>query len=128
MLDEQHHFTRRPALYPLLREMICVFLVLTECRGRGRVQIRVSLLHGLTEQPLFGSPEHEVDFASVSPVKRLVSRSGFGIVDSQVRAPTPCSSGTMVLKLKNAPATTVNVMNHDAGVRIIATFDDRVVS
>ncbi len=54
--------------YPFLREMICVFLVLAECRGRGRVQIRVSFIDDLHEQPLFGSPEHEVDFASVGPL------------------------------------------------------------
>jgi hypothetical protein len=54
--------------YPLLREMICVFLVLAECRGRGRVQVIVSFVDGLREQPLFGCPEHEVDFSSADPL------------------------------------------------------------
>ena len=60
--------------YPFLREMICVFLVLAECRGRGRVQIRVSFIDDLHEQPLFGSPEHEVDFASVGPLEQITLR------------------------------------------------------
>lgn len=55
--------------YPFLREMICVFLVLAECRGRGRVQIRVAFVDDLHEQPLFGSPEHEVDFSTVRPLE-----------------------------------------------------------
>jgi hypothetical protein len=57
--------------YPLLREMICVFLVLAECRGKGRVQVRVAFVDGLQEQPPFGSPEHEVDFATVGPLEAV---------------------------------------------------------
>lgn len=57
--------------YPLLREMICVYLVLAECRGRGRVQIRVSYVDDETERPVFGTPEHEVDFSGVGPLEAI---------------------------------------------------------
>jgi len=57
--------------YPLLREMLCVYLVLVECRGTGRVQIRVAFADSEPEQPVFGTPEHEVDFAGVDPLEAI---------------------------------------------------------
>jgi hypothetical protein len=57
--------------YPLLLEMICVFLVLADCQGRGRVQIRVAFADEEQERPLFGSPEHEVDFSGTSPLEAV---------------------------------------------------------
>jgi hypothetical protein len=57
--------------FPLLREMICVFLVLTDCRGQGTAQIRVSFVDGEQEQPLFGTPLHQLDFSGRSPLDSL---------------------------------------------------------
>jgi hypothetical protein len=57
--------------FPLLREMICVYLVLTECRGKGRVQVRVSYVDTTPEQVLFGTPEHEVNFSGVDPLETV---------------------------------------------------------
>ncbi len=71
--------------YPLLREMICVFLILAGCRGRGRVQIRFSFVDDLHEQPLFGSLEHEVGFTSVSPLEAV----GIPFRVRNCRFPTP---------------------------------------
>src|SRR5438067_1522526 len=57
--------------FPLLREMICVYLVLAECRGKGRVQIRVAFADNNPEEPIFGTPEHEVDFSGVDPLETI---------------------------------------------------------
>jgi hypothetical protein len=57
--------------FPLLREMICVYLVLTECQGRGTVQIRVSFVDDEPEQPVFGTPVHDLDFAGVGPLDAI---------------------------------------------------------
>jgi hypothetical protein len=57
--------------YPLLREMICVYLVLTECHGRGTAQVRVSYADAEPEQPLFGSPPRDLDFAGHTPLELL---------------------------------------------------------
>ena len=57
--------------FPLLREAICVYLVLTECQGRGTGQIRVAFSDSEPEQVLFGSPEHEINFAGQSPLDLL---------------------------------------------------------
>jgi hypothetical protein len=57
--------------FPLLREMICVYLVLTEGRGRGDAQIRVAYCDAEPEQLLFGSPVHELDFTGHSPLIAL---------------------------------------------------------
>jgi hypothetical protein len=54
--------------YPLLREMICVYLVLTDCHAVGTSQIRVAFIDDEQEQPVFGTPTHRVDFRSVSPL------------------------------------------------------------
>jgi hypothetical protein len=57
--------------FPLLREKICVYLVLAECQGRGIAQIRVAYSDSEPEQLLFGSPEHAVDFSGRSPLESL---------------------------------------------------------
>jgi hypothetical protein len=57
--------------FPLVREMICVYLVLTECYGTGGAQIRVAFLDGEFERPVFGSAEHHLDFAGHSPLELL---------------------------------------------------------
>lgn len=55
--------------YPLVRELICVFVALTECRGKGTIQIRVAFADETPERPLFGSAAHPVDFANVGPLE-----------------------------------------------------------
>jgi uncharacterized protein DUF6941 len=69
--------------FPLLREMICVYLVLTEGRGKGTAQIRVTYADSEPEQPQFGSPIHELDFSGHSPLESL------GVVFRLVACPFP---------------------------------------
>ena len=57
--------------FPLIREMLCVYLVLTECYGKGVAQIRVVSVDGEQEQPLFGSPPRSLDFAGHSPLEQI---------------------------------------------------------
>jgi hypothetical protein len=57
--------------FPLLREQICIYLVLTECHGRGIGQIRVAFSDNEPDQLLFGSPEHDLDFTGYSPLELL---------------------------------------------------------
>ena len=57
--------------FPLLREMLCVYLMLTECYGNGVAQIRVVYSDGEHEVPLFGSPEHRLDFTGHFPLEVL---------------------------------------------------------
>jgi hypothetical protein len=57
--------------YPLVREMICVFLVLTECQGRGIGQVRVAYEDDEPPRALFGSPEGEIDFTGADPLESL---------------------------------------------------------
>jgi hypothetical protein len=57
--------------FPLVREMLCVYLVLTGCHGSGTAQIRVAYCDTEPEQPLFGSPPHTLDFAPHSPLELL---------------------------------------------------------
>ena len=57
--------------FPLIREMICVYLVLTGCIGKGVAQIRVAYVDGERDEPLFGSPPKALDFAGHSPAELL---------------------------------------------------------
>jgi len=57
--------------FPLLREQLCFYLVLTECHGTGVGQIRVAYSDGEHEQPVFGSPPQPLDFAGQSPLDLL---------------------------------------------------------
>ena len=58
--------------FPLLRaEPICVYLELTECYGSGVGQIRVAFSDEEHEETLFGSEEHQLDFAGHSPLELL---------------------------------------------------------
>lgn len=57
--------------YPLLRESICVLLVLTACHGRGTGQVRVSFADAHPEQPVFGSRPQPLDFSGRSPLESL---------------------------------------------------------
>lgn len=57
--------------FPLLREMICVYLVLTECYGKGAGQIRVAYVDGEQEEAVFGSSERVLDFAGHDPLEVL---------------------------------------------------------
>jgi Family of unknown function (DUF6941) len=57
--------------FPLLREMICVYLVLTECYQSGIAQIRVAYADRESEEPLFGSRQHALNFAGHSPLDLL---------------------------------------------------------
>ena len=57
--------------FPLVREMFCIFLVLTECYGIGVAQIRVVYADREHEVPLFGSPERALDFTGHSPLEVL---------------------------------------------------------
>lgn len=57
--------------FPLLREEICIYLVLTECHGHGIGQIRAAYSDSEPEQMLFGSPEHDLDFTGHSPLELL---------------------------------------------------------
>jgi hypothetical protein len=57
--------------FPLVREMFCVYLVLTDCYGKGVGQIRVAYVDGEHEQLLFGSREHELDFTDHTPLEVL---------------------------------------------------------
>jgi hypothetical protein len=61
--------SREEPPYPLLREMICVYLVLTECYGRGTCQIRVIDVDAEPEVALFGTPVHTLDFTSADPLE-----------------------------------------------------------
>jgi hypothetical protein len=54
-----------------LREQICIYLVLTEGYGSGFAQIRVEYSDSEPAKVLFGSPEHEFDFAGHSPLELL---------------------------------------------------------
>ena len=70
--------------FPIVRELICVYLVLTECYGTGVGQIRVVYTDSEQEEPLFGSPLRTLDFAGYSPQRqRLVG------VGRCVRSPEP---------------------------------------
>lgn len=57
--------------FPLLQAGICIYLVLTECHGRGKGQIRVAYSDSEPEQLLFGSPEQDLDFTGRSPLELL---------------------------------------------------------
>ncbi len=57
--------------FPLLREMICIYLVLTECHQEGIGQIRVVYADSENEELLFGSPQHTLNFAGHSPLELL---------------------------------------------------------
>lgn len=57
--------------FPLVRESICVYLVLTGCHGAGIAQIRIAYSDGEHEQPLFGTPRHTLDFTPHSPLELL---------------------------------------------------------
>jgi hypothetical protein len=57
--------------FPLVREMFCVYLVLTECHGSGIGQIRVAFVDEEVKKPIFGSPEHALDFSGHSPLELL---------------------------------------------------------
>jgi hypothetical protein len=57
--------------FPLLRDRICVYVVLADCRGRGTAQVRVAYTDAEPEQPLFGTPEHALDFTGHSPLDAL---------------------------------------------------------
>ncbi len=57
--------------FPVLREKICVYLVLSECHGRGVGQVRVAYVDSEPEQLLFGSPEHALDFTGRSPLELI---------------------------------------------------------
>jgi hypothetical protein len=54
--------------FPLLRESICVLLVLTGCRGQGTGQIRVAYVDDEQERPIFGTPVRPLDFTGRSPL------------------------------------------------------------
>jgi len=57
--------------FPLLLDVICVYLVLTACHGTGLGQIRVAYADGEHERPLFGSAERTLDFTEHSPLDLL---------------------------------------------------------
>src|ERR1700682_1653875 len=57
--------------YPLVREVVCVYLVLADCHGKGVRQIRFAYVDGEHERPLFGSKEHLLDFSGHSPLELL---------------------------------------------------------
>jgi len=57
--------------FPLVRELVCVYLALTACRGNGTGQIRVAFLDNEGEQLLFGSPVRDLSFAGHSPLETL---------------------------------------------------------
>jgi hypothetical protein len=57
--------------FPLVRDRICIHLVLTDCYGIGTAQIRVAYSDAEPEQLLFGSPEHQLDFTGNSPLELL---------------------------------------------------------
>lgn len=57
--------------FPLVREMVCVYLVLTACHGSGIAQIRVAYSDTEPEELLFGSQPHTLDFAGQSPLDLL---------------------------------------------------------
>jgi hypothetical protein len=63
--------SREEPPFPVLRERICVFLVLTEGHGRGIGQIRVAYVDSEPHQQLFGSPEHVLDFTGRSPLELI---------------------------------------------------------
>ena len=57
--------------YPLRLEMICVYLVLTDCQGQGTGRIRVAFADAEHERPIFGSAPHPFDFNGHSPLELL---------------------------------------------------------
>jgi hypothetical protein len=58
--------------FPLVREMMCVYLVLTGCHGSGTAQIRVAFCDTEPEKLLFGStPPYTLDFTGHSPLDLL---------------------------------------------------------
>ena len=57
--------------FPVIQEMICVFLVLSDCQGKGRGQIRIAFVDDEPEQPVFTTPEHEIDFSSVGRLETI---------------------------------------------------------
>jgi uncharacterized protein DUF6941 len=57
--------------FPLVREMICVYVVLTGCHGNGMAQIRVVFCDPEPEQLCFAFPPHLLDFAGHSPLASL---------------------------------------------------------
>ena len=63
--------SREDPPYPLLRATICVYLVLTDCQGRGSGQILVIFADAEDERPIFGSASHPVDFSGRSPLELL---------------------------------------------------------
>jgi hypothetical protein len=82
--------------FPLLREMLCVYLMLTECYGNGVAQIRVVYSDGEHEVPLFGSPERLLDFAGILPSKFSELCSASKRASFRNRVDTRSSSGIMV--------------------------------
>jgi hypothetical protein len=57
--------------FPLIRESICVYLVLTDCYQQGTGQIRVFYADREDQEPVFGSPPHPLDFTGRSPLELL---------------------------------------------------------
>jgi hypothetical protein len=57
--------------FPLVREMICVYFILTGGHGKGMGQIRVAYMDREHEEPVFGSAEHLLDFSGQSPLDLL---------------------------------------------------------
>ena len=57
--------------FPLVREQICIYLVLTEGHGMGVGQIRVAFVDDEPERLLFGSPEYTIDFRGHTPLELL---------------------------------------------------------
>jgi hypothetical protein len=57
--------------YPLLRESIWFALVLTACRGKGLMQIRVAFVDDENEELVFGTPPRLLDFAGRDPLNAV---------------------------------------------------------
>ena len=117
--------------FPLLQELICVYLVLTECYGSGTGEIRVVYVDGEQEQLVFSSPQHPLDFAGHSPLELL------GVV-FRVEAREFPQSGRYAVqfryngaKLEERPLLLrrrpMNDKSGNEGVRIVADFRDRAI-
>jgi hypothetical protein len=57
--------------FPVLQEKICVYLAFSGCHGQGKGQIRVAYADSETEQLLFGSQAHVLDFTGRSPLELI---------------------------------------------------------
>jgi hypothetical protein len=55
--------------YPLVRSTILVFLVLTDCRGRGAGRIRIVNADDELERELSHSPDFPLDFSHTTPLE-----------------------------------------------------------